>query len=766
MFSSEFEKVLNDANRLAMDYKHPFIDVEHLLYILIDTAECTMLLHSLGIKASKISEKLDAYFEKNPIRNMSTQTDGNAEQIEHSDAFKRVIQRAIFHAQAMGQSEVSCVFVLVAILSQSHTHAYQILHDVGINKVVVAHLLQQKESRYDIIMPSENEMPAIPSMPNEQSAQDEESLIKMYTINLNEQVIAGKIDPIFERAEEITRVEKVLCRRTKNNPLLVGEPGVGKTAIAEGLAAAIVQGKVSRQLRRVKIYVLDLGSLLAGTKYRGDFEKRFKAVLHEFTSRPDAVMFIDEVHSIIGAGAASGGSLDAANLMKPLLSRGKLRCIGATTFQEYKQIFDKDKALSRRFQKIDICEPNEQQTMHILKGLKHKYEQHHGVQYSQQALKATLLLSSRYLHDRFLPDKAFDILDEAGSGKSLSTQHQDAQKTPTVDARDIEKVVAEMARIPRHNMNFSERKQLVSLERDLNMFVYGQEQAITQIAASIKLARSGLSEPNKPVGSFLFTGPSGVGKTELAKQLASILNLKLLRFDMSEYMDKHASSQLIGAPAGYVGYDQGGKLTDAIIKNPYSVLLLDEVEKAHPDLLNLLLQVMDNGQLSDNIGRIADFRHVIIIMTSNSGAQGFYKSDIGFSPKESDSKDIDHKQLHASFSPEFRNRLSGIVTFNPLKHAQVLQVVDKFISAFEVQLSQQHVDLMLGEGVREYLFEKGYDHQNGARPISRIIDTSIKKPIADALLKNELKNGDTAFIRLRGGQLLLEVKHKKIAAGM
>lgn len=769
MFSGNFEKVLSKANQLAIESGHSCISLEHLLYVLLETHECIHLFQSLGASRRTVKEKLHNYLTALPKDNTDThlQESDKEIQLEYSDEFKRVIQRAIFHAQALGRSEVNSSYVLIAILSEPHTTAYQTLHDEGINKVVISHMIQDVQTHFDIILPTDNSIAQESSIASEEPSSCSNSMIQNYTINMNELARKGQIDPVYERSDEIYRVEKILCRRRKNNPLLVGEPGVGKTAIAEGLAHAIVHGKVNAQLKHVTVYALDLGAMLAGTKYRGDFEKRFKAVLNEFCERDDAIMFVDEIHSIIGAGASSGGSLDAANLMKPLLSRGRLRCIGATTYQEFKQFFDKDKALSRRFQKIDVTEPNAEQTMHILKSVKHKFEEHHDVVYSLNSLKTTLELSMRYLHNRFLPDKALDVLDEAGSAKSLSQNQDDKQKKKAVvDSRDIEKIVAEMARIPRQNINLSEKKQLVNLERDLKMFIYGQEKAIAQITSAIKLSRSGLSDPNKPVGSFMFAGPTGVGKTELAKQLAKILNLQLLRFDMSEYMDKHASSQLIGAPAGYVGFDQGGHLTEAIIKNPYSVLLLDEIEKAHPDLLNLLLQVMDRGQLTDNTGRIADFRHVIIIMTSNAGAGGHYKNTVGFvkSAQDNNASTVDNNAIEGIFSPEFRNRLNAIVPFNALSEKHMQQVVDKFISELEVTLAQQHIELILEPKVRSYLAHKGFDRKNGARPMARLIDSDIKKPIADALLVGTLKHGDKACIAVKNDTLCLQISKKTVAA--
>ena len=750
MFSENLEQSLNQANQLARELKCQFITLEHLLIALLDNPEARDVLLTLGVDIDAIRVNLRTYIEKN-----TQKQDAVSElQLEHNDAFKRTIQRAIFHTQTLGCTEVTGSHVLAGIMSEADSHAFFVLHEEGVNKVILNQILSKDKQSFDVIDPQQIEERHFFDGGFEQPQQ--ESSIESFAVNLNDEVICGRIDPIFNRDKEIERLEQILCRRRKNNPILVGESGVGKTAIAEGLARAIVHKTAHKSLLSCKVYALDLGSLLAGTKYRGDFEKRFKAVLQDLVKRKDAIIFIDEIHSIIGAGSASGGSVDAANLLKPLLTRGNLRCIGATTYQEYRQLFEKDNALSRRFQKIDVKEPSKTDTLSILKGLKQKFESHHNVHYSMQALKSAIDLSDRYMHDRFLPDKAIDIIDEAGSAKNLVSDNDD--KPAQVDVRDIEKIVSSLTQIPSQHVSASDKALLQHLERDLNMLVYGQSAAINNITTAIKLSRSGLGDPDKPIGSFLFAGPTGVGKTELAKQLASILNLKLLRFDMSEYMEKHSSSQLIGAPAGYVGYDHGGQLTEQIIKNPYAVLLLDEIEKAHSDLLNLLLQVMDYGQLTDNTGRIADFRHVIIIMTSNCGAVEQCRNKMGFG-KTQVKAGID-KAIDGAFSPEFKNRLDAIVQFNQLNKSNITQIVDKFISELEVQLNEQNIDLEVKKDVKSYLCEHGYDPKLGARPMARLINTALKKPIADALLEGNIKMGDTALIKMVKGEVKLEAKSK------
>ncbi len=734
---------------------HAFITLEHLLFALMDNDAAKDLVTAVGANAEVIKKEVGLYLEKqdqiqhNKMHNL---------QLEHTDAFKRVIQRAIFHAQTLGQPEVDGSYVLAALLSETESQAYYMLQQEGVNKIIVHQKISADKRQLDIIQPQElDETSIMRSTETEQ----EESIIESYSTNLNEQVKLGKIDPIIGREEEILRVEQILCRRRKNNPILVGEAGVGKTAIAEGLAMRIVHNKIHPMLANTIVYSLDLGSLLAGTKYRGDFEKRFKKVLKEFARLDNAMIFIDEIHSLIGAGAASGGALDAANLLKPLLTKGNLRCIGATTYTEYRQLFEKDHALSRRFQKIDVKEPSKEHTLDILKGLKDKFEKHHKVHYSAAALKAAVDLSSRYMFDRFLPDKAVDIMDEAGAAKSLFSYKNN--KSKQVDVRDIEKVVASLTQIPPQHVAASDKALLQNLERDLNMVIYGQSNAINHITTAIKLSRSGLGDANKPIGSFLFSGPTGVGKTELAKQLSSLLNLKLLRFDMSEFMEKHSASQLVGAPPGYVGYDQGGQLTEAVIKNPYCVLLLDEIEKAHHELFNLLLQVMDHGKLTDNSGRVADFRHVILIMTSNCGAVEQTKNRMGFGGDNTQSGLV--KAVEAGFSPEFRNRLDAVIEFGALHKSNVVQIADKFIAELEVQLQSQGIELDVSNDVREHLVAHGYDAKMGARPMARLISKLLKKPLADALLFGQVKYGDKITTKLVDDQVVIDIAKKKQNVG-
>lgn len=755
MFCESLEITLNAANNYAAMHGHAFITLEHLLFALMDNDAAKELITAVGANAEVIKKEVGLYLEKqdqiqhNKMHNL---------QLEHTDAFKRVVQRAIFHAQTLGQPEVDGSYVLAALLSETESQAYYMLQQEGVNKIIVHQKISADKRQLDIIQPQElDETSIMRSTETEQ----EESIIESYSTNLNEQVKLGKIDPIIGREEEILRVEQILCRRRKNNPILVGEAGVGKTAIAEGLAMRIVHKKIHPMLANTIVYSLDLGSLLAGTKYRGDFEKRFKKVLKEFARLDNAMIFIDEIHSLIGAGAASGGALDAANLLKPLLTKGNLRCIGATTYTEYRQLFEKDHALSRRFQKIDVKEPSKAHTLDILKGLKDKFEKHHKVHYSAAALKAAVDLSSRYMFDRFLPDKAVDIMDEAGAAKSLFSYKNN--KSKQVDVRDIEKVVASLTQIPPQHVAASDKALLQNLERDLNMVIYGQSNAINHITTAIKLSRSGLGDANKPIGSFLFSGPTGVGKTELAKQLSSLLNLKLLRFDMSEFMEKHSASQLVGAPPGYVGYDQGGQLTEAVIKNPYCVLLLDEIEKAHHELFNLLLQVMDHGKLTDNSGRVADFRHVILIMTSNCGAVEQTKNRMGFGGDNTQSGLV--KAVEAGFSPEFRNRLDAVIEFGALHKSNVVQIADKFIAELEVQLQSQGIELDVSNDVREHLVAHGYDAKMGARPMARLISKLLKKPLADALLFGQVKYGDKITTKLVNDQVVIDIAKKKQNVG-
>ena len=664
--------------------------------------------------------------------------------------FQRVLQRAVFHVQSAGKTEVNGANVLAAIFSEQESQAVYFLRRENITRLDVINYISHGVSKYqnngmhdrlggatpdeDMMMPEGNESP-----------------LDSYCLNLNKRARLGKIDPLIGRQEEVQRTIQVLCRRRKNNPLLVGEAGVGKTAIAEGLAKQIVDGEVPDAIKSCVVYSLDLGSLLAGTKYRGDFEKRLKAVLKQLGEQEGGILFIDEIHTIIGAGAASGGVMDASNLIKPLLANGELKCIGSTTYQEYRGIFEKDRALARRFQKIDICEPTIDETFEILKGLKGRLEEHHGVKFSIPSLRAAAELSAKYINERFLPDKAIDVVDEAGAYQNLLTI---SKRKKIISVAEIETVVAKIARIPVKKISARDKDTLRNLERDLKLLVYGQNNAITALASAIKLARSGLREATKPVGSFLFTGPTGVGKTEVTKQLASVLGIELLRFDMSEYMEKHTVSRLIGAPPGYVGFDQGGLLTEAINKHPHSVLLLDEIEKAHPDVFNLLLQIMDHGTLTDTNGRHADFRHVIVVMTSNAGAQEISRNSIGFSKQDNTQDGMDVLKRH--FSPEFRNRLDAIINFTPLTVDTIGLIVDKFIMELEEQLSTKGVTLTVEQSARDWLIEHGYDVAMGARPMARLIQENVKKPLAEELLFGKLANGGHAHLKMEEGKLLFD----------
>ena len=751
MFGDDLEKSLNDANQLAQEYGHSFITIEHMLLALLENKETLTLLNRIQANTVNIRNNVKLYLEK---QGKSSASHSDKTQLEHSDSFKRVIQRAVFHAQTLGRSNIHGGYILAAILSESQSQAYFILTQEGIHKALVNDQLSESIPPVQFINPQDFEEKGFFEMPAEVSVQSEYA-IENFATNLNEEVKKGVIDPVIGRDKEIFRLEQILCRRRKNNPILVGEPGVGKTAVIEGMARQIVEGNVHPKLKNMTIFSLDLASLLAGTKYRGDFEKRFKGVLKEFKKRTNATIFIDEIHTIIGAGAASGGAIDAANLLKPLLTKGDLRCIGATTYKEHKQLFDKDQALSRRFQKIDVKEATKDETLTIIRGLKDKFESHHNVKYSNEAIKTAIDLSSRYMADRFLPDKAIDIIDEAGAAKSLTATNS---KQALVQVRDIEKVVASLTQVPQSHVTASDKKMILNLERDLNMLIYGQGKAIEQICASIKLSRSGLGDPNKPIGSFLFSGPTGVGKTELARNLASILNLNLIRFDMSEYMEKHSASQLVGAPAGYVGYEKGGLLTDAVMKNPYSILLLDEIEKAHQDLFNLLLQVMDYGTLTDNVGRTADFRNVIVIMTSNSGAVEMSKNRLGFG--QQDNTPVTNKAVERDFSPEFRNRLDAVVHFNALNKKNIMQIVDKFLASFEVQLQSQGIDLVVDDAVKSFLSEKGFDPKMGARPMARLINDTVKRPVAEALLFGNIRSGDCAKVSLINDQVVMRKLYK------
>lgn len=749
MIAQELEVSLHMAFVDARQQKHEFITVEHLLLALLDNPSAAEVLRSCSCDIEEIRKNLQNFIKDNtPVVSGQDEVD-----TQPTLGFQRVIQRAIMHVQSTsnGKKEVTGANVLVAIFGEKDSHAVYYLHQQGITRLDVVNFIS-----HGITKTPQAPAPKQESTQNENqeqeaeaassSSSDKQSPLDQYTQNLNALAKEGKIDPLIGRESEVERVIQVLCRRRKNNPLLVGEAGVGKTAIAEGLAWRIVQGEVPEILEAAQVYSLDMGALLAGTKYRGDFEQRLKAVLKQLKSNPDSVLFIDEIHTLIGAGSASGGTLDASNLLKPALSSGQLKCIGATTFNEYRGIFEKDHALSRRFQKIDVNEPSVEQTVEILRGLKSRFEEHHGVKYSNAAISAAAELSAKFINDRHLPDKAIDVIDEAGAAQRILPK---SKQRKTITKGDIEDIVSKIARIPPQSVNTDDRNKLATLDRDLKATVFGQDPAIEALANAIKMSRSGLGKPDKPIGSFLFSGPTGVGKTEVAKQLAFILGIEMIRFDMSEYMERHAVSRLIGAPPGYVGFDQGGLMTEAITKKPHCVLLLDEIEKAHPDVFNILLQVMDNGTLTDNNGRKADFRNVIIIMTTNAGAEALTKRNIGFT--ESKVQGDEMEDIKRMFSPEFRNRLDSIISFKALDEEIILRVVDKFLMELEEQLHQKRVDAIFTDELRKYLAKRGFDPLMGARPMQRLIQDTIRKALADELLFGKLVNGGKVTVDYQEG---------------
>ncbi|KTC98498.1 ATP binding protease component ClpA [Legionella geestiana] len=744
MLNKELEFTLNLAFREAKEKRHEFMTVEHLLLSLLDNPSAGNVLQACDANIDALRRDLVEFIDETTPRIPDGELD---RETQPTLGFQRVLQRAVFHVQSAGKTEVTGANVLAAIFSEQESQAVYFLRRENITRLDVINYISHGVSRYQ-----NNEMRDnmnSNSMDEESMSSDgSESPLESYCMNLNKRARLGKIDPLIGRQEETLRTIQVLCRRRKNNPLLVGEAGVGKTAIAEGLARQIVDGNVPQAIKNCVVYSLDLGALLAGTKYRGDFEKRLKAVLRQLGQQEGAVLFIDEIHTIIGAGAASGGVMDASNLIKPLLANGELKCIGSTTYQEYRGIFEKDRALARRFQKIDVSEPTVEETFEILKGLRGRLEEHHGVKFSTHALKAAAELSAKYINDRFLPDKAIDVVDEAGAYQNLLTA---AKRRKMIGVNEIEQVVAKIARIPLKKVSASDRDTLKNLERDLKLLVYGQDTAISALSSAIKLARSGLRESQRPVGCFLFAGPTGVGKTEVTRQLAHVLGIELLRFDMSEYMEKHTVSRLIGAPPGYVGYDQGGLLTEAVTKNPHAVLLLDEIEKAHPDVFNLLLQIMDHGTLTDTNGRQADFRHIILVMTSNAGAAEISRNSIGFSTQDNSNDGLEVIKRH--FTPEFRNRLDAIINFAPLDTQTIGLVVDKFLVELEEQLSARGVVLRVERAAREWLAEHGYDKAMGARPMARLIQENVKKPLADELLFGKLANGGHVTLNVKDGKL-------------
>jgi ATP-dependent Clp protease ATP-binding subunit ClpA len=734
MIAQELEVSLHMAFVEARQKQHEFITVEHLLLAMLDNPSAAEVLKACGVDLEELRGVLGDFIAEHTPR-LPAHSDADT---QPTQGFQRVIQRAILHVQSSGKKEVTGANVLVAIFGEKESHAVYFLNQRGVTRLDVVNYIAHGITK----TPQKKEEKA-ESKEESEGGGESQGALDNYTICLNQLAKNGKLDPLIGRANELERVVQVLCRRRKNNPLLVGEAGVGKTAIAEGLARRINEGEVPEILLDHQVYALDMGALLAGTKYRGDFEQRLKAVLKQLADNPKSILFIDEIHTIIGAGAASGGTLDASNLLKPALSQGTLKCIGATTYTEYRQIFEKDHALSRRFQKIDVPEPTVAETIEILKGLKSRFEQHHGVKYSPAAITSAAELAARYINDRHLPDKAIDVIDEAGAAQKILPK---SRQKKVIGKGDVEEIVAKIARIPARNVSSDDRNSLRTLDRDLKNVVFGQDAAIDALTAAIRMARSGLGNPAKPIGNFLFSGPTGVGKTEVAKQLAYCLGVELIRFDMSEYMERHAVSRLIGAPPGYVGFDQGGQLTEAVTKHPYSVLLLDEIEKAHPDIFNVLLQVMDHGTLTDNNGRKADFRNVTIIMTTNAGAAELAKGTIGFTTaNEAGDEMVEIKRL---FTPEFRNRLDAIISFGSLDQAVILRVVDKFLLELEQQLHEKKVEPTFTPALKAHLAKKGFDPKMGARPMARLIQDLIRKSLADELLFGRLANGGRVTIDL------------------
>ena len=727
MLSKELEASLNKAFNDAREKRHEYITVEHLLLALIDNTSANVVLQACGADLNLLSRELQEYLDNNtPVFG-----DVVAGEVQPTLGFQRVLQRAVFHVQSSGKKEVVGANVLVAMFGEQESQAVYLLSQQNVNRLDVVNYISHGITK----VPNETEK--LEDHSEQSGGQDAEAQpLENYTTNLNQRAMQGLIDPLIGREDEVERTVQILCRRRKNNPLLVGEAGVGKTALAEGLAKRIVDKEVPDVLLDSTIFSLDLGSLVAGTKYRGDFEKRLKGVLKQLKQRPGAILFIDEIHTIIGAGSASGGVMDASNLIKPMLANGELKCIGSTTYAEFRSVFEKDHALARRFQKIDIEEPSIDEAFDILKGLKTRFEEHHDVKYSNNALRAAVELSQRYIMDRFLPDKAIDIIDEAGANRQL--QGNKASKK-SINVHDIENIIAKIARIPAKTVTTSDTDALKNLERDLKMVVFGQDEAIATLTTAIRMSRSGLGDPEKPIGSFLFAGPTGVGKTEVSRQLASILGVELLRFDMSEYMERHTVSRLIGAPPGYVGFDDGGLLTEAVNKHPHCVLLLDEIEKAHPEVFNILLQIMDHGTLTDSNGRKTDFRNVVLVMTSNAGAQLMSRRSMGFTEQQNELDGME--EIKKMFSPEFRNRLDAIVNFGPLDAHTLSSVVDKFLVALEAQLNEKKVTIDVSKEARQLLAEKGYDPKMGARPMARVIQDLLKKPLADEILFGSLSKG-------------------------
>ncbi len=744
MLNKELEFTLNLAFKEAKEKRHEFMTVEHLLLSLLDNPAAGNVLHACDANIEALRVDLMAFIDETTPRIPDDELD---RETQPTLGFQRVLQRAVFHVQSAGKTEVTGANVLAAIFSEQESQAVYFLRRENVTRLDVINYISHGVAKHHDNQEMNEQFNA--SLDDDRtSGETNESPLESYCLNLNKRARLGKIDPLIGRDEEIQRTIQTLCRRRKNNPLLVGEAGVGKTAIAEGLARRIVEADVPEAIKDCVVYSLDLGALLAGTKYRGDFEKRLKAVLRQLSQQQGAVLFIDEIHTIIGAGAASGGVMDASNLIKPLLSNGELKCIGSTTYQEYRGIFEKDRALARRFQKIDIKEPSVDETYEILKGLRGRLEEHHNVKFSLAALRIAAELAAKYINDRFLPDKAIDVVDEAGAYQNLLSA---SKRRKIIGVNEIENVVSKIARIPLSKISTRDKDALKNLDRDLKLLVYGQDLAISELTSAIKLSRSGLRDAHKPVGSFLFAGPTGVGKTEVTRQLARVMGIELLRFDMSEYMEKHTVSRLIGAPPGYVGYDEGGLLTEAVTKHPYSVLLLDEIEKAHPDVFNLLLQIMDHGTLTDTNGRQADFRHVILVLTSNIGGIEISRNSMGFSTQDHASDVLE--SVKRQFTPEFRNRLDAVINFAPLDVGTIGLIVDKFIMELDEQLHNKGVTLQIDASAREWLIEQGYDKVMGARPMARLIQDHIKKPLADELLFGKLSDGGHVILKVKDGKL-------------
>ncbi len=746
MLSKELEFTLNHSFQQANERHYEFMTVEHLLLALLDNPLATQVLQACGADTERLRMELDAFVRQTtPIL-----PESDHRETQPTLGFQRVLQRAVFHVQSSGSKEVTAANVIVSIFNEQESQAVFFLEQHNVNRLDVVNYISHGISKVHGESDADEDTDT-----NVEDAGDaaKKSPLECYATDLNEMARLGKIDPLIGRKGELERTAQILCRRRKNNPLLVGEAGVGKTAIAEGLAKKIVEGDIPEVLEKCTIYSLDLGGLVAGTKYRGDFEKRLKAVLAELREKPEAILFIDEIHTIIGAGAASGGVMDASNLLKPMLASGELRCIGSTTYQEFRTIFEKDHALTRRFQKIDIKEPSVDETFEILKGLKSRFEAHHSVRFSLKALRTASELSARYINDRHLPDKAIDVIDEAGASVQLQPA---VKRKKSISVLDIENVVSKMAQIPAKTVSVSDKEVLKNLAKNLQMVVFGQDEAIDTLVSAIRMNRSGLGADQRPVGSFLFAGPTGVGKTEVTQQLARIMGMKLIRFDMSEYMERHTVSRLIGAPPGYVGFDQGGLLTEEINKHPHAVLLLDEVEKAHPDIFNLLLQVMDNGSLTDNNGRKADFRNVVVVMTTNAGAADMSRASIGFTNQDHSSDGME--AIKKIFSPEFRNRLDATIQFKPLSAEVLGSVVDKFLFELEEQLQEKKVSLVIEPDVRSWLAKHGYDPKMGARPMDRVIREQIKKPLAEKLLFGDLSGGGCVRISVSDGELVFDVE--------